>query len=120
MQETVLKFQRGSEVKKARKKIIFAMYGNRCVYCLEKFPLTELTRDHIIPRCKGGNRTWQNIAPACKKCNGEKDKELLRSEQLTLLIARAKRYYEAYRSHHRLILEKNGKIYEYDRHIYKG
>ncbi|MDE2105707.1 MAG: HNH endonuclease [Patescibacteria group bacterium] len=49
----------------------------RCQYCGEKFPISELTYDHYIPRSKGGKTTWDNILTACLKCNAIKsDKHL--------------------------------------------
>lgn len=46
----------------------------RCQYCNEKFDTKELTYDHVIPRCKGGTSTWDNIVSACEPCNTEKGK----------------------------------------------
>lgn len=45
-------------------------YGNRCAYCgtNSKF----LTKDHLLPKAKGGDTTPENIAPACNKCNQKK------------------------------------------------
>jgi len=43
-----------------------------CQYCGEKFPGSELTYDHLIPRSKGGQTTWENILCACSVCNSEK------------------------------------------------
>lgn len=31
-----------------------------------------LTRDHIIPECKGGQNTWENLVTACSTCNNKK------------------------------------------------
>lgn len=46
-----------------------------CQYCLEKFPLKELTIDHIFPRSKGGEDYHENRTLACRKCNSEKGSE---------------------------------------------
>ena len=45
----------------------------RCQYCGEKLRSNELTFDHVIPRCAGGETTWQNIVAACWPCNMRKD-----------------------------------------------
>lgn len=42
-----------------------------CVYCGES-RRKLLTLDHVIPKCKGGENTWQNLVTACKKCNNIK------------------------------------------------
>jgi len=51
---------------------IFARDGNRCQYCGKKFPMSELSLDHVHPRSQGGETTWENIACCCVKCNVKK------------------------------------------------
>jgi len=43
-----------------------------CVYCNSKMTAKDLTIDHIVPRSRGGEDTWENWATACKPCNNEK------------------------------------------------
>ena len=54
---------------KFNRRNIFARDNNQCQYCGRKFPTTELSLDHIIPRSQGGQSTWENIVCACVKCN---------------------------------------------------
>ena len=51
---------------------IFARDGNRCQYCGKKFPMSELSLDHVHPRSQGGETSWENIACCCVKCNVKK------------------------------------------------
>ena len=51
---------------------IFARDGNRCQYCGKRFPTSELSLDHIIPRSRGGEATWENIVCSCVRCNVKK------------------------------------------------
>lgn len=51
---------------------IFARDGNRCQYCGRKFPTSELSLDHVIPRSQGGQTTWENIVCSCVRCNVRK------------------------------------------------
>ncbi len=51
---------------------IFARDGNRCQYCGRKFPTSELSLDHVNPRSRGGETTWENIVCSCVKCNVRK------------------------------------------------
>lgn len=43
-----------------------------CQYCGKKFPASELTFDHVVPRMCGGKTDWLNIVTACKQCNTAK------------------------------------------------
>ncbi|HJP40361.1 MAG TPA: HNH endonuclease [Dehalococcoidia bacterium] len=52
------------------RKEIFARDGWTCMYCGRK--TSELTVDHVIPRHKGGEHTWQNLVAACRGCNHRK------------------------------------------------
>ncbi len=52
-----------------------------CHYCKKKFPLDEITMDHLIPLVRGGKSVKSNLVPACKKCNFEK-KHSLPTEKL--------------------------------------
>src|SRR5215469_604005 len=51
---------------------IFARDGNRCQYCGKKFPTSELSLDHVNPRSRGGETSWENIVCSCVKCNVKK------------------------------------------------
>lgn len=43
-----------------------------CAYCGRVFPRDQLTRDHIVPRSRGGRDTWTNCVTACLDCNQAK------------------------------------------------
>ncbi|MCB1177892.1 MAG: HNH endonuclease [Leptospiraceae bacterium] len=47
-----------------------------CHYCNEKFPVEEITMDHLVPLAKGGKSIKANLVPCCKKCNSEKKNKL--------------------------------------------
>ena len=51
---------------------IYARDNNCCQYCGEKFPLSELTFDHVVPVSKGGRKDWENIVSSCITCNRRK------------------------------------------------
>jgi 5-methylcytosine-specific restriction endonuclease McrA len=38
----------------------------QCQYCGSR---DELTFDHVIPRARGGQTTWENVVAACSPCN---------------------------------------------------
>jgi 5-methylcytosine-specific restriction endonuclease McrA len=57
---------------KFNRRNIFARDNNRCQYCGKRFPTTDLSLDHVIPKSQGGKSTWENIVCACIKCNVKK------------------------------------------------
>jgi 5-methylcytosine-specific restriction endonuclease McrA len=51
---------------------IFARDDGKCQYCGKRFPSSELSLDHVIPTCRGGATTWENLVCACVRCNVKK------------------------------------------------
>jgi hypothetical protein len=43
-----------------------------CAYCAGMFPISKLTRDHVVPFSRGGRDTWMNVVTACRACNEKK------------------------------------------------
>jgi 5-methylcytosine-specific restriction endonuclease McrA len=43
-----------------------------CQYCGDTPGRSLLTLDHIIPRSKGGQTSWENVVAACRACNMRK------------------------------------------------
>jgi 5-methylcytosine-specific restriction endonuclease McrA len=61
---------------------LFLRDGHRCAYCgrhRRQLGVRErLTRDHLLPRSKGGADEWLNVVTACSSCNHRKDDRLLK------------------------------------------
>lgn len=56
---------------------LFNEQGSKCIYCGVEMTLklglpNTVTKDHIIPRSKGGVSDAWNIVAACSKCNSSK------------------------------------------------
>ena len=49
---------------------IFKRDKYTCQYCGQK--TRQLTLDHVIPRYRGGQHTWENVVSACVPCNRRK------------------------------------------------
>ncbi len=43
-----------------------------CAICGQWRAPVEMTRDHIVPRSRGGDSDWQNIRLCCRECNETK------------------------------------------------
>lgn len=76
-----------------------------CMYCGQLFPTSQLTRDHIIPRSKGGKDIWTNCATACSRCNCHKADRTPEEAGLTLIaVPFAPNIYERFYLMNRRIL----------------
>lgn len=53
-------------------KTLFKRDGNLCLYCGNRFRVSDLTRDHIRPLSQGGRDVWTNVTTACRRCNNHK------------------------------------------------
>ncbi len=57
---------------KFNRRNIYGRDSSRCQYCGKKYPTTELSLDHVVPRSQGGKSSWTNIVCCCIKCNVKK------------------------------------------------
>lgn len=64
---------------------LFARDAYICAYCARKFKFDDLTRDHVIPRSRGGADRWENCVTACGDCNHRKDSYLLEEVGMKLI-----------------------------------
>ena len=57
-----------------------------CAYCGAHEPNHHnLSRDHIMPKSRGGENTWQNVITACRDCNSKKGSKTLKESGMELL-----------------------------------
>ncbi|MEX2579512.1 MAG: HNH endonuclease [Verrucomicrobiales bacterium] len=47
-----------------------------CQYCGRRFAPRDLNIDHVIPRDKGGQTSWENVVCSCINCNTRKGNKL--------------------------------------------
>jgi hypothetical protein len=67
-------------------KTLFARDRSVCGYCgVHHANHTLLSRDHIVPKSKGGKDDWTNVVTACKPCNQRKDCLSLKEAKMELL-----------------------------------
>ncbi len=50
-----------------------------CQYCGST---EDLTFDHLVPRCRGGMTTWENVTTACSPCNLRKGNKSCKSAEM--------------------------------------
>ncbi len=58
---------------------------HQCQYCRRRLRAAELTLDHVIPRSRGGRRSWENLVAACVRCNRRKANRTPREAGMVLL-----------------------------------
>jgi 5-methylcytosine-specific restriction endonuclease McrA len=43
--------------------------AHQCQYCARRPPVRDLNIDHVLPRSRGGEASWENLVTACRVCN---------------------------------------------------
>ena len=62
---------------------VFARDQHSCQYCGGRAE----SIDHVRPRSRGGEHTWENVVAACRRCNTQKRDRLL--DETSMRLARA-------------------------------
>jgi 5-methylcytosine-specific restriction endonuclease McrA len=66
-------------------RTLFRRDDHRCLYCGRQYPRSDLTRDHVMPKSRGGLDRWENVVAACKHCNWTKDDRTPEEARMPLL-----------------------------------
>lgn len=69
-----------------------------CQYCHKTLPAGELTLDHVIPRSRHGETTWENLVACCHKCNNSKGSST--PEEAGMKLLRQPRPFSLHTSRH--------------------
>ena len=56
--------------RKLTRSEVFKRDHYTCQYCSKE--THQLTLDHVVPRYRGGQHTWENVVSACVPCNRRK------------------------------------------------
>jgi len=75
--------KRPRPVVKLTRKEILQRDDHTCQYCGKR--ANDLTLDHVMPRHRGGQHTWDNVVAACRACNHRKGGRTLSESHMTLL-----------------------------------
>ena len=62
--------KRPRRIRKLTRNEIFNRDHYMCLYCGKE--TRQLTLDHVIPRYRDGQHTWENVVSACVSCNRRK------------------------------------------------
>lgn len=69
---------------------VLARDGHMCQYCGRHLPTHQLSLDHVVPRSRGGQTTWENVVCACLPCNVRKGGRTPHEAKMKLVRAPAK------------------------------
>lgn len=62
------------------RRLVFARDKHRCQYCGK----TADSIDHVVPRSRGGEHSWDNVVAACRSCNTAKRDRMLHETTMRL------------------------------------
>lgn len=96
-------------------KTLFIRDHNICGYCGNTFSKHDLTRDHVIPKSKGGEDSWTNLVTACKPCNHKKAARTPSEAKMPLIYVP---YVPNYNEH--LILQNRRILFDQMEYLKKG
>jgi 5-methylcytosine-specific restriction endonuclease McrA len=84
-----------------------------CQYCHKILPSAELTLDHVQPRSRAGETTWENLVACCHSCNNRKGSRT--PEEANMKLARAPRPFSLHTSRHlmRLLAKSDNQWQKY-------
>ena len=54
------------------RKNLYLRDNRQCQDCGKQLSFSQLSLDHVKPRSKGGDTSWENIVCSCTKCNTRK------------------------------------------------
>ena len=66
---------------------LFARDDHRCQYCGKRFPHSQLSIDHVLPRSRGGATSWDNVVCCCLRCNTKKGGRTPEEARMRLLTS---------------------------------
>ena len=69
-----------------------------CQYCHRTLPASELTLDHVVPRSRGGETSWENLVACCHHCNNRKGNRT--PDEAAMRLARSPRPFSLHTSRH--------------------
>lgn len=54
---------------------MYAAQDGNCAICGNHVPIDEMTRDHVVPRGRGGGKNWDNIRLVDASCHAKRHEE---------------------------------------------
>ena len=61
-----------SRIPKPFRRNVALRDGYLCCFCGRRLSYRTLTLDHVVPKCLGGEGSWENLVSSCSQCNSRK------------------------------------------------
>jgi 5-methylcytosine-specific restriction endonuclease McrA len=87
--------------------------NHTCQYCGATPGRAALTLDHILPRSRGGQTTWENVVAACRTCNIRKGDRTPEEAGMALRRAPGRPHYLVF-----LLLASAGPQVGWDKYVF--
>ena len=67
------------------RKALIKRDKSSCQYCSKKLTASQITIDHVLPRCQGGITSFINCVVSCQDCNSKKADKTPEQAKMALL-----------------------------------
>ena len=67
------------------RKALIKRDKSTCQYCTRKLTASQITIDHVLPRCQGGITSFINCVVSCQDCNSKKADKTPEQAKMSLL-----------------------------------
>jgi len=81
----VSRVRAGRKYTRFSRKGVFQRDGHTCQYCGTHFKAGDLTLDHVLPKSRGGKKSWTNMVTSCGPCNLVKGDQTPEEASMVLL-----------------------------------
>jgi 5-methylcytosine-specific restriction endonuclease McrA len=78
------------------RRLVLMRDNHTCQYCGAAGSQALLTMDHLLPRSRGGQTTWENVVIACRTCNMRKGDRTPEEAGMTLHRRPGRPHYMAF------------------------
>ena len=80
----------------SKRRTVYNKYNGHCAYCgklmdlyyNKESPNEIMFMDHILPKCRGGHNTIDNLNPSCRNCNAIKGRSNINEFKMRLIRKR--------------------------------
>lgn len=100
----LLSYRKEAKAKKnVSRKNILIRDRHTCQYCNAELPGQKLTLDHVMPKSRGGGKSFENLVASCFSCNNKKQNRT--PEEAGMPLAKPPRKFGIHNRHKAMSLQ---------------